>query len=118
MNAIDVRCPSHPPPPPMHIHISPPQFLLPPLVSEDFPSFLDSVSLSPTNPRQCVNISITDDAILEVDEYFAVNLTSVGMLPPRTTLDPAGARVRINDNDCKWCSFSMQAYRLCYHGTT
>lgn len=90
--------------PPLHTHKC---LLLPPLVSEDFSSFLDSVSLSPTNPRQCANIPIIDDLILEVTEYFSVDLTAVNVLPPRTTLDPTSARVRIIDNDGEWCHFSV-----------
>ena len=51
------------------------------------------------NPRQCYNISIVDDTVLEVDEVFNVTLVQSGTLPMMTTLNRTAAYVQINDDD-------------------
>ena len=46
--------------------------------------------------RQCVNITIVDDTVVESQESFAVTLENNDTW---VTLHPAGGQVRITDND-------------------
>ena len=48
--------------------------------------------------RSCVNITITDDEVLENLELFSVTLRRNG-LDPRISLDPTVAEIQITDND-------------------
>ena len=68
-------------------------------VGEDFEDLLVDFSLSTANPRQCFNVTIIDDDILEVSEYFRVSLVEVGALPQNASLSLTMARVNITDND-------------------
>ena len=48
--------------------------------------------------QQCANISISDDAILENNEFFSVQLTTTDQA---VTLSPSSATVTIGDDDSK-----------------
>ena len=48
--------------------------------------------------KQCVNITILDDGVLEDQEYFKATLTTVAS---RVTLNPDRAVVDISDDDSK-----------------
>lgn len=43
----------------------------------DFETFQQSVTLSAVNNRPCINITITNDAIPELEEFFQVALMDV-----------------------------------------
>ena len=49
--------------------------------------------------RQCTNITIKNDAVLENTESFCVNLLRTPDLDSRITLDPVLAEIEITDND-------------------
>ena len=49
--------------------------------------------------RQCLNVSIVDDLVLENTERFSVLLTRTADLDQRITLDPVNGVVDILDND-------------------
>ena len=49
--------------------------------------------------RQCVNLTIVDDQVLEDTESFNVDLSRTTDLDARITLDPTAAVVDIIDND-------------------
>ena len=55
-------------------------------------TFLQGIS------QQCANIAISDDAILENDELFSVQLTTTDQA---VTLSPSSATVTIGDDDSK-----------------
>ena len=59
----------------------------------------------PGTPQQCVNISISDDAILENDEIFSLQLNTTDQA---ITLRPISANVTIGDDDRK--SFLAYVY--------
>ena len=65
----------------------------------DFSDFAQSFSLTPLEARRCFNISITDDSVLEVTEYFIASLVQNGELPPGTSLNITSANVQIADNE-------------------
>ena len=67
-------------------------------------TFLQGIS------QQCANIAISDDAILENDELFAVQLTTTDQA---VTLSPSSATVTIGDDDSKLFSlcFSIPNYK-------
>ena len=63
-----------------------------------------SVMISATLAKQCVNISITDDSVVEEDEFFQISITSIfryagGYNPYYLSI--MSATVTIIDNDCK-----------------
>lgn len=68
-------------------------------VGEDYEDRTESFSLSPTNSRQCFNVTIVDDDILEASEYFRATLVAVGDLPQNASLNITQARVDIDDNE-------------------
>ena len=68
-------------------------------VDQDFVDLSVSFSLTSTNPRQCFNVTINDDDVLEVTEYFRASLAEVGALPQNASLSLTTARVNIMDND-------------------
>ena len=63
-----------------------------------------SVSFSPSSPRQCFNVSIIDDEVLEIEEFFNAFLIPIGDLPAEVTLGITEARVQIDDNERKTSS--------------
>ena len=72
-------------------------------VNEDFANTSVILRLTPSEPRQCSNISIIDDDVLEVVEYFSASINVVGDLPPATSLNITQATVQIfldNESGC------------------
>ena len=59
----------------------------------------------PGTPQLCASISISDDAILENDEIFSLQLNTTDQA---VTLRPISANVTIGDDDCK--SFLAYVY--------
>ena len=51
--------------------------------------------------QQCANISISDDTVLENNEFFSVQLTTTDQA---VTLSPRSATVTIGDDDSTLCS--------------
>ena len=50
--------------------------------------------------RKCVNITIRDDEVDELDtEFFTYHLRRTTSLHPRIELDPVDGRIEIVDND-------------------
>ena len=49
--------------------------------------------------RKCVNVTITDDGVDELNEFFPYHLRRTTSLDPRITLDPVGGQIEIVDND-------------------
>ena len=74
-------------------------FSLPHTVDEDYGDFSEDFMLTPTSPRQCFNISIVDDTILETPETFLGLLSSVEPLPPAATLGITETTVTIFDDE-------------------
>lgn len=66
---------------------------------DDYEDLIEEFSLSPTNDRQCFNVTIMDDDILEVSEFFRATLVAVGDLPQNASLNITQARVDIDDNE-------------------
>ena len=64
----------------------------------DYVGINSSVILTPTNQRQCINITVVDDSICEADETIPVLLTS-SEDPSEVILDPSSAVVTIIDDD-------------------
>ena len=63
----------------------------------DYLSGSGSFVLTPSNSRACLNVTIVDDNVLELDEDFSATLT--GTLPPGAAFDPTSTNVLINDNE-------------------
>ncbi len=64
--------------------------------TKDYESVMAQLLFGPGQVKQCVNITILEDDILEGPEDFQTNLsTSVD----RVTLDPEMATVNIEDDD-------------------
>ena len=66
---------------------------------DDYGDLFASFSLTPTSPRQCFNISIVDDAVLEPPEYFMGSLVPLDPLPPAITFRDLTTNVVISDNN-------------------
>ena len=49
--------------------------------------------------RSCIEITIIDDLILEMDEYFSISLERTTDLDIRITLSPTSGEVVIVDDD-------------------
>lgn len=79
---------------------------------EDYDDLTENFSLTPTNSSQCFNITIIDDSILELTEYFRVTLEAVGDLPQNASLNCTQARVDIADNESKLFTFLAVATML------
>ena len=59
------------------------------------------LSFAACETRQCVNITIVDDLVDELDEEFDITLERTIGLDSRISLRPVDARVIIEDNDGK-----------------
>ena len=57
------------------------------------------VPFSPCDTRNCVDVSIVDDSILEDDESFLVTLLGLLDHDERIDLDPVNEEIVILDND-------------------
>ena len=71
-----------------------------------------SLQLSAANDRDCVEIPINDDSLVEGDEFFLAEL----QLDPDagndndTTLDVSSAEINIEDNDCMCLIYYNYSY--------
>ena len=76
-----------------------------------------SMTLGPftsQQPRQCFNVPIINDAILERNETFTARLTLIPasvttISPDRIIVDPPETTVLITDNDLSKCSTSTRS---------
>lgn len=81
-------------------------------VGEDFEDLSVNFALTSTNPRQCFNVTIIDDDILELLEYFRASLTEMGSLPQNASLSLTMARVDIFDNDSETEHMPVLAFEI------
>ena len=65
----------------------------------------------PTTHRQCFNITITNDAVLEDTERFSLRL-SLAEANIDVMVSPDISEVEIIDNDCKYISYYFDNYFL------
>ena len=78
--------------------------------SDDYTFESSETSLSPCQPRKCVEIAITDDTLVEGDEKFRVSLSNLRSPEgdrriTRVRINPSQAQVTINDDDCELVTF-------------
>ena len=59
------------------------------------------MTLTSTNQRQCINITVVDDSICEADEIIPVLLTT-NEDPSEVMLNPSFAMVTIIDDDGRY----------------
>lgn len=81
--------------------------------SLDYQSESGSFVLTPSDPRACLNVTILDDDILELDEDFSATLT--GMLPPGAAFDLTSTEVLIEDNECESTNVRILTYCIYMH---
>lgn len=67
----------------------------------DYIGMNSSVTLTSTNQRQCINITVVDDSICEADEIIPVLLTT-NEDPSEVMLNPSFAMVTIIDDDGRY----------------
>ena len=60
----------------------------------------------PTTHRQCFNVTITDDLVLEDTEFFSLSLSLAGGSTIPVTISPSVSTVEITDNDGNQKSFA------------
>ena len=68
----------------------------------DFGSLTQEFTLTRDAPDQCFNVTIIDDDILEIVEYFRATITAVGNLPQNASLGTTEARVNIIDDESEF----------------
>ena len=68
-------------------------------VGMDFEGLTQDFTLTRDAPDQCFNVTINEDDILEVLEYFRATLMAVGPLPQEASLGTTEARINIFDNE-------------------
>ena len=64
---------------------------------DDFLTQFLSAVLTPVQPIACIDVTIEDDMILEIDEFFSGTLT--GSLPPTASFNLTSTTVLISDNE-------------------
>ena len=82
-----------------------------------------SMTLGPftsQQPRQCFNVSITNDAFIELNETFTARLTLIPasvttISANRIIVDPPQTTVLITDNDLSKCSTSTRSQAQTTH---
>ena len=65
----------------------------------DYGAISTILILDTCETRQCDNISIVDDATLEMTESFSVTLERASDLNSRITLDPVNGKMDVFDDD-------------------
>ena len=78
--------------------------------SSDYTAVSQLVEFDTCEKRGCVNITILEDLVLEVNETFTVTLDSPAGLDPRISLDPTRGEILIIDNDGKHCLTFLYTY--------
>ena len=70
-----------------------------PVVSIDYGGVSSTLMFAACESRQCENLTIIDDATLELTESFTVTLERTLNLNSRITLNPVDRDIEILDND-------------------
>ena len=73
--------------------------------TKDYRALSSILEFEACDTRQCEDVIINDDLILELEEFFRVILSRTDSLDPRITLNPVNGVVHIIDNDCEKHSF-------------
>ena len=68
----------------------------------DYTSVTNILEFGICDTRQCIEIPIVDDMIVEETESFFVTLERTPGLDSRITLDPVDGEIEITDNDGLW----------------
>ena len=69
--------------------------------TKDYRALSSILEFEACDTRQCEDVIINDDLILELEEFFRVILSRTDSLDPRITLNPVNGVVHIIDNDCE-----------------
>lgn len=69
------------------------------LVGDDYFDVFETFTLTPSVTRQCFNVSINDDNIFELTEYFNASLDFNEPLPTGASPGITNAQVRLLDNE-------------------
>ena len=77
----------------------------------DYDALSTTVMFGACQIRECVDITIVDDVVLENVESFLVNLESTPGLDSRITLNRTRAEVQIIDNE-GYCVYNSYYYYL------
>ena len=82
----------------------------------DYTGLSQQVTFDTCEDRSCVFIPILEDAVLELNETFTVNLDRTADLHPRIMLDPVQEEILIIDNDGE-CVYNNIEYchQFVYH---
>ena len=95
------------------------------VASEDYKSASMTLNtFTSQDPRQCFNVSINNDAFIELNEAFTARLTLIPasvttITANRIIVDPSEATVQITDNDLskliivKSAKFQFQTRHVC-----
>ena len=67
----------------------------------DYGALTEILMFDTCETRKCVNVTITDDLVDELDEFFTFHLSRTPNLDPRIDLDPVNGRIEIIDDDRK-----------------
>ena len=67
----------------------------------DYVALSETLMFDACQTRSCVNVTIVDDLVDELEEFFRVSLTRTTGLDSRITLNPVDGRTVITDNDGK-----------------
>ena len=65
----------------------------------DYDSVSTILEFGACDTRQCTEILIVDDMVVELTESFSITLGRTSGLDSRTMLDPVRTEVQITDND-------------------
>ena len=82
----------------------------------DHGSLDQQLTLSASLGRQCFNITITNDDVVEEDEFFQLTLTSIARTSSNFSpyqVPTLLATVTIIDDDCKPYFYYTKGYKLC-----
>ena len=69
--------------------------------TKDYRALSSILEFEACDTRQCEDVIINDDLILELEEFFRVILSRTDSLDSRITLSPVNGVVHIIDNDCE-----------------
>ena len=70
-----------------------------PAEASDYERLSTDVTLSPTNPEQCVSVEVVDDSAVEQTESLTVSLSLPAGGLSSVQLTPNTATILITDND-------------------
>ena len=68
----------------------------------DYLELNTSLSFAACETRHCVNVTIVDDLVDELDEFFHYTLERTPGLDPRISLTPVDGVIEIIDDDSKY----------------